>query len=159
MNARLYLAGLALAAALAGCANGPKPPPAEIACFADGAMLAPGCGQVGEASYYAASLHGERTANGEIYNQRELSAAHRAFPLGSYLEVENLANHRRVIVRVNDRGPYAQGRILDLSRRAANELDFIHDGEARVHVRYLGDQPPAAEAREGRAIAPEARAR
>jgi rare lipoprotein A len=86
-------------------------------------------------------LQGRRTANGETFDQNALSAAHRTLPLPSIVEVTNLENNKRIVVRVNDRGPFAQGRIIDVSRAAARELGFESDGEARVSVRYIGPAP------------------
>lgn len=92
---------------------------------------------VGSASYYANSLAGRRTASGERYDPREMVAAHRTLPFGSLLRVTNEANGRSVQVRVVDRGPFARGRVLDLSRRAAEELDFIRQGHTRVTIEVL----------------------
>ena len=94
-------------------------------------------GQIGTASYYHPGLVGRRTASGEVYSDRALTAAHRTLDLGTRVRVTNLENSRSVIVRVNDRGPYAQGRIIDLSRRAARALGFVHEGLARVRVQPL----------------------
>lgn len=90
--------------------------------------------QVGSASYYHDSLAGRKTANGERYNPRAMTAAHRTLPFGTRLKVTNLANGRSVFVTVNDRGPYAKGRILDLSRAAAEKLGFIKQGHTRVRI-------------------------
>lgn len=92
---------------------------------------------VGTASWYGRPFHGRLTANGERYNMFRLSAAHKTLPLGSYLEVRNLENGKRLIVRVNDRGPYIGGRVLDLSYAAAKKLGFVHRGLARVEARVL----------------------
>lgn len=91
----------------------------------------------GEASYYADSLAGRRTASGVPYRPNEMIAAHKTLPFGTLLRVTNLANGRVVEVRVVDRGPYAKGRILDLSRRAAEELGFIRQGHTRVRIEVL----------------------
>ena len=96
--------------------------------------------QEGRASWYGPGFHGRRTANGETFDQYALSAAHRTWPLGSIVRVTNLENGARVIVRVNDRGPFAHGRIIDVSRAAAQELGFEHDGEARVALENLGPE-------------------
>ncbi len=98
----------------------------------------PGYNKIGRASWYGPNFHGRLTANGEIYDQYALSAAHPTFPLPSYARVTNLANGNSVVVRVNDRGPYASGRIIDMSSRAADLLDYKRDGTARVRVQYLG---------------------
>lgn len=97
--------------------------------------------KVGMASWYGPNFHGRLTANGEIYDQNHLSAAHPTFPLPSYARVTNQANGRSVIVRVNDRGPYAHGRIIDLSSRAADTLQTKAKGVAKVRVQYIGRAP------------------
>lgn len=97
--------------------------------------------KVGAASWYGDAFHGRLTANGEIYDMTHLTAAHPTMPLPSYARVTNLKNGSSVIVRVNDRGPYADGRIIDLSKRAAQMLDYTHAGVARVQVEYLGRAP------------------
>lgn len=94
--------------------------------------------EYGMASYYGGAFHGRRTANGEIYDMASISAAHPTMPLPSYARVTNLANHRSIIVRVNDRGPYAAGRVMDVSDRAATMLDFKRMGTASVRVDYIG---------------------
>lgn len=95
----------------------------------------------GVASWYGDAFHGRRTANGEIYNMNSYSAAHPTLPLPSYVRVTNLANRNSVIVRVNDRGPFARDRLIDLSKRAADALNFRNQGVAKVHVSYLGKAP------------------
>ena len=97
--------------------------------------------KVGAASWYGDAFHGRLTANGEIYDMTHLTAAHPTMPLPSYARVTNMANGSSVIVRVNDRGPYAEGRIIDLSKRAAEMLDYAHAGVARVKVEYVGRAP------------------
>jgi rare lipoprotein A len=92
---------------------------------------------VGLASYYGPGFHGRRTASGEIFNMHELVAAHRTLPLGTVARVTNLRNGRSVVVRINDRGPYIEGRILDLSKEAARTLAFIRDGTVRVRIEIL----------------------
>lgn len=91
----------------------------------------------GIASYYHNKFHGRKTANGERYDKRELTAAHREYPFGTYLRVTSMVNGNSVIVRVNDRGPFRGSRVIDLSRAAANELDMIHDGLAEVRIEVL----------------------
>lgn len=103
--------------------------------------------QIGMASWYGPGLHGGRTANGETFDQSALTAAHRTLPLGSLAEVTNVENGRKVVVRVNDRGPYAKGRVIDLSRAAAEALGFVDDGHARVEIRALDPSSAAAKAR------------
>jgi rare lipoprotein A len=95
----------------------------------------------GTASWYGDAFHGRLTANGEIYDMNHLSAAHPTMPLPSYARVTNLKNGNSVIVRVNDRGPYAHGRLIDLSKRAANLLDYASSGTAQVRVEYVGRAP------------------
>lgn len=95
----------------------------------------------GNASWYGAAFHGRLTANGEIYDMNALSAAHPTMPLPSYARVTNHKNGASVIVRVNDRGPYHGGRIMDLSKRAAELLDYTHSGTAKVEVEYIGPAP------------------
>lgn len=101
----------------------------------------PGYDKTGTASWYGPNFHGRLTANGEIYDQYALSGAHPTFPLPSYARVTNLANGRAVTVRINDRGPYHGGRIIDLSARAAKLLDYQNAGTARVRVQYVGQAP------------------
>ena len=98
--------------------------------------------EVGIASWYGAAEHNRRTANGEVFDQFGLSAAHKTLPLPSIVEVTNLANGRRLRVRLNDRGPFIDGRLIDLSRGAAEKLGFDRQGVARVRVRYIGAAPP-----------------
>ena len=97
---------------------------------------------MGEASYYAEKFHGRKTANGEIFDMYKKSAAHKTLPFNTIIEVTNLDNQQRVIVRVNDRGPFMKGRILDLSYAAALEIDMISSGVARVSIKVIktGDQ-------------------
>jgi rare lipoprotein A len=97
--------------------------------------------KAGLASWYGPNFHGRLTANGEIYDQFHLSAAHPTFPLPSYARVTNKKNGNTVIVRVNDRGPFAHGRIIDLSNQAAELLDMKHEGVAAVRVEYVGRAP------------------
>ncbi len=94
--------------------------------------------KVGYASWYGSAFHGRLTANGEVYNQHALSAAHPTMPLPSYARVTNLKNGSSVIVRVNDRGPFERGRIIDLSSRAAEMLGSHSAGVAKVRVQYVG---------------------
>jgi rare lipoprotein A len=92
----------------------------------------------GLASWYGDAFHGRRTANGEVYDRDAYSAAHPTMPLPSYARVTNLRNAHSMIVRVNDRGPYAPGRIMDVSRGVAEALDFRRTGTALVKVEYIG---------------------
>ncbi len=97
----------------------------------------------GIASWYGPDFHGRATANGETYNMNDLTAAHRTLPFNTMLRVENLDNGRSVVVRINDRGPYVGNRVIDLSRRAAQEIDMIGPGTARVALYLIreGDRP------------------
>jgi rare lipoprotein A len=95
----------------------------------------------GTASWYGDAFHGRLTANGEIYDMNNLTAAHPTMPLPSYARVTNLKNGKSVIVRVNDRGPYASDRLVDLSKRAAQLLDYTHSGTAKVQLEYIGRAP------------------
>lgn len=101
----------------------------------------PGYRKSGMASWYGDAFHGRLTANGEIYDMTHLTAAHPTMPLPSYARVTNTKNGSSVIVRVNDRGPFARGRVIDLSRRAAELLDYTRSGVAKVEVEYLGRAP------------------
>jgi rare lipoprotein A len=92
----------------------------------------------GIASWYGEDFHGRRTANGEVYDMQSISAAHPTLPIPSYARVTNLANQRSIIVRINDRGPYHADRLIDLSARTAQLLDFRTNGTARVRVEYVG---------------------
>src|SRR2546426_4028160 len=118
----------------AGCAlvRAPAPPP-----ITDGV-------QVGVASWYGPGFHGNRSANGEIYDQYELTAAHPSLPLGTRVMVTNLENGRAVQVRINDRGPFIGGRAIDLSYAAARSIGMVGPGTARVRVEVLerASRPP-----------------
>ena len=92
----------------------------------------------GLASWYGSAFHGRQTANGEVYDQQHLSAAHPTFPLPSYARVTNTENGSSVIVRVNDRGPFHPGRIIDVSSKTADLLDLKHSGTGQVRVQYVG---------------------
>ncbi|TIU40960.1 MAG: septal ring lytic transglycosylase RlpA family protein [Mesorhizobium sp.] len=97
--------------------------------------------KVGLASWYGDAFHGRLTANGEVYDMTHLTAAHPTMPLPSYARVTNLKTGSSVIVRVNDRGPYHEGRIIDVSERAAQMLDYTNTGTAQVKVEYVGRAP------------------
>lgn len=92
--------------------------------------------EVGKASYYADMFKGRKTANGEIFRQWKKTAAHRTLPFGTKVTVKNLSNGRKVKVRINDRGPYVKGRMIDLSKKAAKEIGMIDAGVADVEIRY-----------------------
>lgn len=90
--------------------------------------------QTGYASWYGKDFHGKATANGEVYNMNALTAAHKTLPMPSYVKVTNLANNRSIILRVNDRGPFVAGRLIDVSRRGAQLLGFQKQGVTRVRI-------------------------
>ena len=105
----------------------------------------PGEVELGEASWYGSEedgFGGKPTANGEIFDPTQMTCAHRTLPLGSFVEVQNLENGRKVMLRVNDRGPFARGRILDASRAGAQVLGYLEQGRARVKLRLV--QPDGA---------------
>lgn len=93
----------------------------------------------GKASFYANRLHNKRTASGVLYNRDSLFCAHRKYPFGTRLLVKNMKNEKEVIVKVVDRGPFVRGRIIDLSRAAADSLGFVRAGVAKVEVTILND--------------------
>jgi rare lipoprotein A len=98
------------------------------------ALSKPPFKQVGKASWYGPGFHGEQTANGEIFNQNKLTAAHRTLPLGTQAKVTNFKNSKSVDVKINDRGPYIGDRVIDLSRAAAKKLGMEKEGIAIVKV-------------------------
>ncbi len=113
--------------------------------------------ETGIASWYGPKFHGKYTANGEIFDQNEVSAAHRTLPLPSIVRVTNLENGRSLKVRVNDRGPFARGRIIDMSRKAAQLLGFEKQGTAKVMVEVLeSESQQAALIAQGKSVAPTA---
>lgn len=169
---------LSLLVLLAACATQPKRPPPVPAAQAS-APVVPGVKigrpyvvfgktyypadhrdyrETGIASWYGPTFHAKPTANGEIYNQDDLTAAHKTLPMPSWVEVENLDNGRRLVVRINDRGPFVDGRIIDLSRRSAQLLGVDRPGLAKVRVTRVfpeGDWARAAPAQAApKAIAP-----
>jgi rare lipoprotein A len=93
----------------------------------------------GTASWYGPGFHGKKTASGKIYDQRKLTAAHKTLPLGTKARVTNLDNGSTVDVEINDRGPFIEGRIIDLSRAAAGTLGFVESGTAPVQVEVIAD--------------------
>ena len=121
------LGACALLSLLAGCAS------------QSGTVDPHGYDQTGVASYYGARHHGKRTASGERFNQHGLTAAHRQLPFGTRVKVTNLKNNDSVVVRINDRGPYTRGRLIDVSREAAEQLGMLRSGTARVRVQALDD--------------------
>jgi rare lipoprotein A len=151
----------AVAATLAACAGGPRPqtgigaggaPTSRYAGYKVGKpyqvngvwyypKAQPNYDEIGIASWYGEQFHNHYTADGEVFDMNMPSAAHKTLPLPSLVEVTNLANGRTVVVRVNDRGPFVSGRVIDLSRAAATELGFTAAGVTRVRVRYVGQAP------------------
>ncbi|MES2871662.1 MAG: septal ring lytic transglycosylase RlpA family protein [Pseudomonadota bacterium] len=119
------LGAFALLSLLAGCASHDIDPR--------------GYDKTGVASYYGARHHGKRTASGEPFNQHALTAAHPRLPFGTRVLVTNLSNKKSVVVRINDRGPYSRGRLIDLSRQAAQQLGMLRSGTAKVRVQGLSD--------------------
>ncbi|MEX2089712.1 MAG: septal ring lytic transglycosylase RlpA family protein [Bacteroidota bacterium] len=161
MKTRQMLAGCLVAFVLCGCAASPRfaskggsarsEPPAsdgkeETSTRESGSTETPRVkapeGKAlltleGVASYYAHEFHGRLTSNGETFDMHSLTAAHRTLPFGTKLRVTNLENNRTVMVRINDRGPFKEGRIIDLAMGAAQELDMIRNGTARVRLEVL----------------------
>jgi rare lipoprotein A len=133
--------------ALAACAEQALPPP-PVAALPPPPMPAPVpeqpfFSQIGIASWYGGKHHGRKTASGERYNMHDMTAAHRSMRIGTVLRVTNLENGRTTTVRVNDRGPYVNGRVIDLSSAAADDLGMKRSGLARVRIEaYAADQPP-----------------
>ena len=155
----LSLGGLVIAVTLSGCADTRGPVSARDTPSAPhgvgrykvgkpyqikGTWYHPaedfGYEEVGMASWYGRQFHGKHTANGEIYDMNDMTAAHRTLPLPSVVRVTNLDNGRTVKLRVNDRGPFAHGRIIDVSRRAAQMLGFKNKGVTRVRVKIVADE-------------------
>lgn len=142
MRSRHTLPAIAAGLALAGCVAGPSPvgaltvpqPPAIAASPATPAAAGPST-QCGGASWYAMT---GRTASGERASPTAMTAAHRSLPFGTRVRVTNLRNGRSVVVRVNDRGPFVAGRIIDVSKAAAARLGFVSTGTARVRVERAG---------------------
>jgi len=99
--------------------------------------------ETGVASWYGDDFHGQRTANGEVFNKNELTAAHKTLPLPTLARVTNLDNGRSIVVRINDRGPFSGSRLIDVSQRAAQLLGFEGQGTAKVRVQVLADESKA----------------
>ena len=96
-----------------------------------------GTSESGVASWYGVPYHGRRAASGEVYDMEKMTAAHRKLPFQTWVEVTNLENGKRVEVRINDRGPFAHGRIIDLSQAAARDIDMVRSGTARVRLKVI----------------------
>ncbi len=114
----------------------PSPPETEQA---PPAISQPTMMETGLASWYGPKFHGKLTASGEVFNQEKFTAAHQTLPWGSRVKVTNLANGKSVDVRINDRGPFGKGRIIDLSRAAARALGMVGQGITTVRVEWLSD--------------------
>ncbi len=125
---------------LAGCSHHP----AHVNTPLAPARL--GTTETGVASWYGFPYHGRRAASGEVYDMQQLTAAHRSLPFQTWVEVTNLSNGKQVDVRINDRGPFAKGRILDLSQAAARDIDMLRAGTARVRLKVIA--PPRVEPQE-----------
>ena len=133
---------------LFGCTTTPDPPPKQPAGYPKpykvfGKWYQPlpdskGFRQRGIASWYGKDFHGKKTSNGETYDMYAMTAAHKTLPLGTYVRVHNLENNRTLEVRINDRGPFVRGRIIDLSYTGAKEIGIVGPGTARVEVVALG---------------------
>ena len=120
----------------------PGATPQKVNRVTEGQVSPCGFSEKGEASWYGQKYHGRQTASGEFFDMYRMTAAHKHLPLPSYVLVRNLENNRQVIVRVNDRGPFIKGRIIDLSRAAANELGFVNQGVAKVEIAALDTYDP-----------------
>lgn len=112
--------------------------------------------QKGKASWYGPGFAGRKTANGERFNPGAMTAAHKTLPFGTTVEVTNLQNGKRTVVRINDRGPYAGGRIIDLSKAAAKKIGLLQSGVAKVEIRAVGpgDRKEEETARAPKAVEP-----
>lgn len=117
--------------------------PKQAACSADSCRTRHEVVQSGEASWYAEKFQGRQTANGERFDPGALTAAHRTLPLGSYVRVRSLATGKSVVVRINDRGPYVKGRIIDLSYAAAKTLGLTDARSMQVQIERVGNKANA----------------
>lgn len=147
---------LALAALLAGgCGKRPVPPvpkgpaqkPTQRPYSVDGRTYHPihsasGFSETGDASWYGPGFVGKRTSNGERYDMEQMTAAHKILPMNTWVRVDNLKNGKSVVVRINDRGPFVDGRVIDLSKAAARKLGVIAHGTAPVRITALGYKAP-----------------
>jgi len=153
-NGVLGVLGVLALVGLAGCASAPPPPGGYRIKGQTYVPLrqAEGFSEVGLASWYGRDFHGRRTANGEVYDMYARTAAHKLLPLGTTVRVTNLENGREVVARVNDRGPFVDGRIIDLSYALARDLAMAEQGVARVRVVAVagpGGSPPPSASLEG----------
>jgi peptidoglycan lytic transglycosylase len=138
---RVWVTAFGLCLILSGCATSRPTPPTEARPEAK-PEPGPRAEQTGEASWYGEPHHGRPTASGEVYDMYKLTAAHRTLPLGTRVLVTNLNNGRAVEVRINDRGPSVDGRIIDLSYAAARELGGVSGGTIPVRIRVLSTPSP-----------------
>lgn len=157
----LFLAAVLLL--LQGCAEKITPPPPEEYPYKPGTQRpytiygktyypidsADGYREQGMASWYGNPFHGRKTANGETYNMHAMTAAHKILPMNTMLLVHNLENGRETVVRVNDRGPFVKERVIDLSHAAAQELDLVGTGLARIEIIAMGEAVTPAKKGEG----------
>ncbi len=134
MKRQLSLA-VAFALLFTGCAKKKRAAAPPAAPQAGAALPRVGDEESGVASWYGHPYHGRPSSSGEIYDMEKLTAAHRTLPFGAVVEVRNLDNDRTVSVRINDRGPFVEGRIIDLSRAAAREISMLGPGTANVRLR------------------------
>ncbi len=133
-----------LASACGGRRSASRIPVPQTPSPGGGAQTAgPGYTETGYASWYGNPYHGRRAANGEIYDMYKLTAAHRTLPFGTQIKVTNLENSRSVLVRINDRGPFIKGRIVDLSLAGAREIRMVGPGTALVRLEVLSASAPA----------------
>lgn len=135
--------------AMAGCASkavSPVPPPdrtIQSPYQVDGIYYHPlpdaeAFAETGTASWYGSDFHGKKTSNSEIYDMHAMTAAHKTLPFGTMVEVHNLENDNKIIVRINDRGPFVRSRIIDLSHEGAKRIDMIRNGTAKVSIKAIG---------------------
>ena len=130
---RTVLVAVLIALGLVGCARQQRaqklpPPPSQVRV---------GYSETGLASWYGPPYHGRRAANGEIYDMDQMTAAHRTLPFNTWVRVQNLENHRTAEVRIIDRGPFVDGRVIDVSRAAARALELLGPGTARVRFEVI----------------------
>jgi rare lipoprotein A len=128
-GAALFIASLIVVSGCARKTSAHVPSPVKPARI--------GATETGIASWYGAPYNGRRSASGEVYDMEQLTAAHRSLPFDTWVEVTNLENRKRVEVRITDRGPFINGRIIDLSLAAAREIDMIQAGIVRVRIKVI----------------------
>ena len=134
------VAVLLLSCFLTACGSSPNPAarPADPSLRGgDSEISVEAPGEVGIASWYGVPYHGRTTASGETYDMNDLTAAHRSLSFGARVRVTNLENGRSLVLRINDRGPFVKRRIIDVSRRAAEELGFVREGITQVRVEVI----------------------